>query len=234
MVARVEDVSMPMSGIALSPAEIEGNLKQFVQDRKDTARYASFDYCFNYFNGFHRQGELQEIVAPQNLQLSCLHLGFYLASWGMFRGKSHLLQGSMKHYVPLLRTIIEAEYLFDLDAPDYDEERIAVLRQAFDRIRVSFPHPATPTLVTKVMLGVFGCVLAFDTYFNKGFDASTFGPKSLRRIRHFYDEHHELIDRYRIPTIDFSSGKDTELRYTAAKVIDMVFFVEGFRRGYAV
>jgi hypothetical protein len=36
-----------------------------------------------------------------------------------------------------------------------------------------------------------------------------------------------VIDRYRVPTLDFDSGMDTARRYTRAKVIDMVFFVEG-------
>jgi hypothetical protein len=39
------------------------------------------------------------------LQLSCLHLSFYLASWGMFRGSSFLLEKSAKFFEPLVRTI---------------------------------------------------------------------------------------------------------------------------------
>lgn len=217
----------------LTNEEIETNLSRYVEDRKDTARYASFDYCFNYFHSFYERRQLEDLVAPHNLQTSCLHLGFYLASWGMLRGKSHLLQGSMKLYVPLLEVIVDSPELFALDVPDYDSDRISTLRRGFDRVRLAFPHPATETLITKVMLGVFGCVPAFDTYFKSGFRASTFGPKSLRGIREFYDGTSSTIDRYRIPTIDFQSGEDTELRYTVAKVIDMVFFIEGLKKGLA-
>lgn len=219
---------------SLGQDQIEANLEQYVLDRRDTARYASFDYCFNYFRSFYDRGELPSLVAPERLQTSCLHLGFYLASWGMFRGKSHLLQGSMKHYVPLLQVIAESGDLFDIDVPDYDSASMSVVRHGFSKVRSAFPHPATETLVTKVMLGVFGCVPAFDTYFKSGFGASTFGPKSLGRIRDFYEGNAELIENYRIPTIDFASAEDTGLRYTAAKVVDMIFFVEGLKRGLAL
>lgn len=218
----------------LSATEIERNLQEYVEGRSDAARYASFDYCFNYFRRLRDAGHLSEILEPEKLQVSCLHLGFYLASWGMFRGKSHLLQGSMRHYVSLLEVIVQEDALFDVDVDGYDSDAISLLRRGFSSVRQAFPHPATDTLVTKVMLGVFGCVPAFDTYFKTGFRAATFGPKSLRRIKSFYDANEELIERYRIPTLDFSNGRDTDLRYTAAKVIDMVFFVEGMKRGLTV
>lgn len=219
---------------SLSAEKIEANIERYVGDRSDTARYASFDYCFNYFHSFYATRRLEQLVDREHLEMSCLHLGFYLASWGMFRGGSHLLKGSMKHYVPLLETTADNPHLFELDVPLYDADGITAVRDGYERVRRSFPHPATPTLVTKVMLGVFGCVPAFDTYFKAGFDASTFGPKSLRRLREFYDSTQEIIDRHRIRTLDFVSGDETDLRYTAAKVIDMVFFVEGLDRGMAI
>lgn len=218
----------------LTPQRIEENLDRYIGDRRDTARYASFDYCFNYFHAFHANGRLSALLDDVHLQTSCLHLGFYLASWGMFRGKSHLLQGSMRHYIPLLEVIAESASLFTLDVPDYDPDGIDAVRAGFGRLRNAFPHPATETLVTKVMLGVFGCVPAFDTYFKSGFEASSFGPKSLQRVREFYDATSELIEGHRIRTLDFATGQESELRYTAAKVVDMIFFVEGLRRGLPV
>ena len=83
------------------------------------------------------------------------------------------------------------------------------------------------TLVTKIMLGAFGNVPAFDANFKKGFSVATFGLKALRKIGAFYREHGKVIDAYRIPTLDFVSGEPTHRSYTRAKVIDMAFFVEG-------
>ena len=43
-------------------------------------RYASFDYCYRYF----RCSTSDQLLA--DMEKSCLTVGFYLASWGMFRG----------------------------------------------------------------------------------------------------------------------------------------------------
>jgi hypothetical protein len=77
------------------------------------------------------------------------------------------------------------------------------------------------------MLGVFGNVPAFDTFFTKGFGAFTFGPKSLTRIGQFYSDNKDMIEKHRINTLDFLSGQPTPRRYSRAKVIDMAFFMEG-------
>ncbi len=95
------------------------------------------------------------------------------------------------------------------------------------RITAALPNGASDILLTKIMLGTFGCVPAFDTYFKKGFGVSTFGRKALRKIGEFYTANAEVIERNRVQTLDFVSGVDTERRYTRAKVIDMIFFVAG-------
>ena len=68
----------------------------------------SFDYCFNYFQDFRDVGRLDDLTAPAHLQTSCLQLGFYLASWGMFRGKAELLTYSAKRLAPVVDTIAAA------------------------------------------------------------------------------------------------------------------------------
>lgn len=39
-------------------ADIEANLKAFLGARLPGARYASFDYCFNYFQDAHVAGDV--------------------------------------------------------------------------------------------------------------------------------------------------------------------------------
>lgn len=95
------------------------------------------------------------------------------------------------------------------------------------RIRAALVGEASDILVTKIMLGVFGCVPAFDTYFKKGFGVSTFGPKALWRVGDFYRANAELIEHGRVRTLEFESGRETERKYTRAKVIDMIFFTAG-------
>ena len=88
--------------------DIEANLVAFTDDLGPDARYASFDYCFNYFRSFRERDRTADIAAPRNLQMSCLQLGFYLASWGMLRGSSTLLRKSARHYEPVIDVIAAA------------------------------------------------------------------------------------------------------------------------------
>jgi hypothetical protein len=210
--------------------DIEGNLAAFTRDLGPDARYASFDYCYNYFQSFREQGRTADLALRDNMQLSCLQLGFYLASWGMFRGSSTLLRKSVRHYEPVIEAIAAAPAeAWDLDADSYSAETWPLVQQLDQQIRKAFGHRrgVTTTLATKVMLGVFGNVPAFDTYFRTGFCAATFGPKAFGRLGRFYAEHIDTIELNRIPTLDFNTGKQTSRQYSRAKVIDMIFFIEG-------
>jgi len=213
--------------------EVELNIKKYLdgdggsEGRKPDARYTSFDYCFNYFRSFYERGESASLAEPTNLQMSCLQLGFYLASWGMLRGSAELLQKSARHLAPLVMTIAEADaLLWEIDAHRYTEDNIQRLLDTARMFRTSY-QGMSDTLVTKIMLGVFGNVPAFDSNFKKGFGVATFGPKALRNIGVFYRENSMIIDRYRVPTLEFVTGNRTRRKYTRAKVIDMAFFVEG-------
>jgi hypothetical protein len=207
--------------------QIEANLAAYLGERRPTARYSSFDYCFNYFQDQRRAG-IDGLCDGANLQLSCLHLGFYLASWGMLRGSSVLLRRSARHFVPVVEAIMAApSVVWDVDADRYSSEEWEVLRAVARQLRAAFPEGASDILVTKIMLGVFGCVPAFDTYFKKGFGTWTFSAKALQRVERFYHEHAAAIDNHRVPTLDFDSGQPTTHRYSRAKVIDMIFFIQG-------
>lgn len=212
---------------------LEANITKYLNGGADSdgrepdARYASFDYCFNYFQAFRQSGNLKAIADARNIQLSCLSLGFYLASWGMLRGSAELLQKSARHLKPAVELIADTSpEVWEIDAHRYTDQniqRLLDIGRSFQRI-----YPGmSDILVTKIMLGVFGNVPAFDTYFKNGCQVSTFGRKALQKIGAFYKDNHEVIDRFRTPTLDFVTGKPTPHRYTRAKVIDMAFFVEG-------
>jgi hypothetical protein len=208
--------------------DIEANLATYLAARTPTDRYASFDYCFNYFQSHLEDGRVSALVAGPGLQFSCLHLGFYLASWGMLRGSTVLLRRSLKHLVPAIQVIATSpREVWVADANDYSDDSCKLILDVSRRLRAAFPEGASDTLVTKIMLGVFGCVPAFDTNFRNGFGVSTFGLGALRRVGHYYEENAEVIERHRVPTLDFDTGASTARIYSRAKVIDMIFFVEG-------
>jgi hypothetical protein len=66
------------------------------------------------------------------------------------------------------------------------------------QIRGALPDAASNILITKIMLGVFGCVPAFATYFKRGFGAWTFGTKALMRVAEFYRSNTDVINRHRV------------------------------------
>jgi hypothetical protein len=208
-------------------AFIEGNVKN--KGLLPTERYASFDYCFNYFQHFRENGLIDGLAKPETIQISCLQLCFYLASWGMLRGSSQLLQKSIKFFEPLIRYIASApRELWEIDADRYSQSNIRLLLNCKRNIGLALaPCGASDTLASKIMLGIFGNVPAFDSAFKWGFGVSTFGWSALNKIQQFYFENQEAIDKYRLPTIDYGTGMPTNRLYTRAKVIDMIFFIEG-------
>jgi len=149
--------------------------------REPCARYASFDYCFNYFQEFKNK---EEISNKKNIQNSCLHLAFYLASWGMLRGSSFLLQKSIKFYEKLVEYISKKDIEFwKIDVDSYSEENIEKLLDCYNDIKKILSddgkYKVSDTLITKIMLGVFGNVPAFDSYFKDGSGLKTLNKESL-------------------------------------------------------
>lgn len=208
--------------------DIDGNVGRYLAGRSDTARYSSFDYCNNYFASFRDAGRTAALADPAHLQMSCLQLGFYLASWGMFRGRAELLSHSAKRLAPVIDAIVAAPApMWTVDAGGYDTEGQRLLFDVERSLRHALPGGRSTTLVTKTMLGVFGCVPAYDRFFRTGFGVTTFGRKSLAAINEYYLANAKTIDRLRVPTLDFTTGAETARTYTRAKVIDMAFFIEG-------
>ena len=64
---------------------------------KPFERYASFDYCFSYFESSRERGMLEDLTDAEHMQTICLQLGFFVASWGLFRGKAFLLGRCDRH-----------------------------------------------------------------------------------------------------------------------------------------
>jgi hypothetical protein len=211
---------------------IQKNLTQYLGDRNRDSRYASFDYCFNYFQEYRERGQVAALVEPAKLQESCLQLGFYLASWGMLRGSSQLLQRSVRSFVPVVEAIAAApERMWTIDAGGYSEDAITMILEFARTLRRTLHKGASNILLTKIMLGTMGCVPAFDTNFKKGFKkgfgVAKFDRESLQKVGRFYRDNAAVIDAHREFTLDFDSGLQTQRRYTQAKVVDMIFFIEG-------
>jgi hypothetical protein len=211
--------------------DIKGNLDAFLCRRAPTARYASFDYCFNYFQDARDARETAGLAEGDRIELSSLHLGFYLASWGMMRGSGGLHGHSLQELVPVVRVIAdEPPATWELDVPGYSDTGIAAVLALGERIRSAYTFHASPILVTKTMLGVFGCIPAFDRFFRYGFGRAVLNRTTLAKISDFYKANKNALTAQPIHTLDFATRQDTHRCYTQAKIIDMVFFQEGYKR----
>ena len=159
----------------------------------------------------------------------------------MYRGSAELLQKSARYLVPVLEAIGSTNGLvlksgetpWDIDLDGYTETTIKLLVLTAAKIRDARPG-MSDTLITKIMLGVFGNVPAFDDNFWYGCKAAViyakFGEKSLKQIGALYRQNMALIDQYKVPTLGFSTGQPTGRQYTRAKVVDMALFMEGVNR----
>lgn len=230
-----EDIGLFGSSSEGVPMDFEANVRAFIdgvglpKGPRPDLRYASFDYCFNYFQSFRESGAIPELASPERLQESCLQLGFYLANWGMYRGSADLLQRSARYLVPTIEVIAGMDSrVWEIDADGYDQTSLDLLMGAREALGKVLPE-MTDTLYTKIMLGVFGNVPAFDQFVMRGLGVWRCEATALARVSEVYRENADLVEKYRVPTLDFVTGGPTHRRYTRAKVIDMALFVEGFR-----
>jgi len=218
---------------SMQRSEIKKCLTNYPSNLDPNERYASYDYCYNYFRSFVDLNQTSELASDANKQNSCIQLGFYLASWGMYRGSSQLLQKSAKELEKVIKVIAATDpALFKIDVHNYDKKTIRQVLDLKDRLQNAFTHPATTTLLTKTMLGVFGCIPAFDSYFVRGSGLRTVNEKNLLQIKDFYLKNQDLIERERNIrfTLNFDTGSSTKHLYTRAKMIDMIFFIAGTPR----
>jgi len=178
----------------------------------------------------------------EDIEKSCLTLGYYLASWGMLRGSSFLLQKNAKHFQPTIEYIASLERnIWEIDVDKYNEQTIEKIIEIYNEIksRLILNGSSDLTLITKVMLGVFGFIPAFDNFFCNTFRSLYKGKcgfrrvnsNSLNRIKDFYDENREVINKFsnEIFTIDFKTGLKTKIKYPKAKIIDMYGFTVGVK-----
>ena len=237
--------------MTLKQNDVRELYNEFQNENNQTDIYSSFDYCYNYFHPNSGNPLLKDI------EKSCLAIGFYLSSCGMLRASAHLLTKSVKCYEPLIKHIATSKKSnWYLDVNDYESPTVKkkildlyngiynVLKdEVFVNVNQIEPiankklRTPTLTLVTKIMLGVFGIIPAFDANFITAFKSldnlkHRFSPLSdepLDLIYEFYIDNKPEIDKLSdlTHTIDFKNGKKTELKYTKAKIIDMYGFIKG-------
>ena len=203
----------------------------------ENGRSRSWEHCYRVFR------DARTDPSPDYDYLS-LHLAFYLASWGMYRGSSFLLQKDYKVLSPIVEEILKPEYdcLFGLVCTDVREPEVQRMLETvydyiadhFDPIRKEIAgreveSPVSPVLITKILMGTLGCVPAYDRFFVDGIKkykvtTGEYNLKSVLRLVDFYEAHNDRLEEAR-------HGMSTEdLTYPQMKLLDMGFWQVGFEK----
>ena len=203
----------------------------------ENGRSRSWEHCYRVF----RDARIDP--SPDYDYLS-LHLAFYLASWGMYRGSCFILQKDYKVHTPIVKEILKPEYdcLFgvacvDLREPEVQERLTNVsdnIANHFGPIRNEVAGrkvttPVSPVLITKILMGTLGCVPAYDRFFQDGvatYKVTTqeYSLDSVLRLVDFYEEHNDRLEEAR-------RGMQCEdLIYPQMKLLDMGFWQVGFEK----
>ena len=203
----------------------------------ENGRSRSWEHCYRVFR------DARTNPSPDYDYLS-LHLAFYLASWGMYRGSSFLLQKDYKVLTPIVEKILKPEYdcLFGVACADVRNSDVqtqlnklyASIADDFHPIREEVAghevvNPVSQVLITKILMGTLGCVPAYDRFFGigakyLGLEKDTYQEKSLRELVDFYEAHNDRLEEAR-------RGMRTEdLTYPQMKLLDMGFWQVGFEK----
>lgn len=210
-------------------ANIENYLTGITSDKYH--RFKSWDHCFQAFS-----------VSNQS-DNHALELAFYLASWGMYRGSSGLLQKNHLIHQGTVDIIFSnaSQKLKCHETREITKDDISAivsvkkeLEKHYNGIKFSkgtdAPKPisATDTLLSKIMLGTLGCVPAYDRYFIAGLKENNmlhigFHEDSLYELLKFIDDYKSDIHQAQ----NYVKEK-TNLHYPNMKILDMYFWQLGY------
>ena len=211
----------------------------FYEDARadENGRSRSWEHCYRVFR------DARTDPSPDYDYLS-LHLAFYLASWGMYRGSCFILQKDYKVHTPIVEEILKPEYdcLFGLACADLRKSEVQKLYTTVYNYIADHFEPmrnqvagrevksrVSPVLITKILMGTLGCVPAYDRFFVDGIKkhkvtTQEYSLESVRKLAKFYEAHNDRLEEAR-------RGMQCDgLMYPQMKVLDMGFWQVGFER----
>lgn len=218
---------------------INEGLKFYNKLKEDeNGRYKSWEYCYKNFNDVHKLDNINEDL----MDYLSLQLSFYLASWGMYRGSSFLLQKDYKIHIPVIKLLFNHKYdsLWSININAYKNvdnqykliELVNEIKTIYNEARLSVKDiipksEVSDTLVTKVLLGTLGCVPAYDRYFisgvrNEKVSSGCFNIKSILGLVNFYDKYYPEFEKARAQMVVGN------MKYPQMKMIDSCFWQIGY------
>ena len=218
---------------------ITDNIVEFhLSSRSDpNHRFRSWEHCYCQFK------KARKTAGKTDFDYLALHLAFYLASWGMYRGSSQLLQKDYRVHLGIVREVQKPKYhiLNSLTAKSIltNGSTVEILFELTRQLKSNYEkHRVTPTdtLITKVLMGVYGAVPAYDNYFLQGLHTchiwdenrcpkkitKTFNMKSVIELAEFYENNRDEFSKaYKMIGANRS-------RYPQMKLVDSYFWTIGY------
>ncbi|MDD5890435.1 MAG: hypothetical protein PUC69_07500 [Ruminococcus sp.] len=210
---------------------------EFYNDLKidKNGRYRSWEHCYSHFIKARGSKEI-------DYDYLSLQLAFYLASWGMYRGSSFLLQKDYKVHIPVVKELLSKEYdaLAGIECIEFRKENNqqllleinSFLGQYYDKIRrevkgQELKNQLSFTLITKILMGTLGCVPAYDRYFIAGIKkqkvtTGNYNLKSIMKLVDFYEKNSVRLEPVR------EKMEVDGMPYPQMKMLDMGFWQIGF------
>lgn len=208
-------------------------------------RFRSYDPCKNYFDTHYGKD-----ITPEVKDEFCLRLFNYLASWGMFRGNDWFIWKSYGVFEDVAEVIFDTTYsdLLNIDplADDFNVDIYAEkVYNLYKKVRTTLlttlqkddekykpkdkkENSVSPLMTCKILMGTYGCVIAYDSYDMKGLRALGVRAPQKLEMKTLLEKTYSIIDRNRN---EFKSVmKDMEqypVKYTAFKVLDMILWEYG-------
>ena len=214
---------------------LESSVKFYDTLKKDeNGRYRSWEHCYsNFINARDNKNAEWDYLS--------LQVAFYLASWGMYRGSSFLLQKDYKTHIPVVKELLKEEYdpLAGIDCVELKREENqrlleninAFLDEYYSNIRdevknIRMRNQLSSTLITKILMGTLGCVPAYDRYFISGIKkqkvaSGNYNMKSIIQLVDFYESNIVELENIR------KDMKVNGMAYPQMKIIDMAFWQIG-------
>lgn len=165
--------------IVLTPAQINATIPKMSITTK-SMRELSWIYCHQEFMAARAKRYGKRMLS--------LHLVGFLASFGMYCRRAPLFL--QQHYLvheDLIPILMQAKYapLFSVHSLAGFRANMLLMCEVYKEIKKYYAKKGflpSETLITKIMLGVYGCVPALDTQFLSGMKKAMI-PKSVSFLK---------------------------------------------------
>lgn len=211
--------------------------------------------CFGEIHGSLKKSGYSRTLSEDEEEKARLYLMNYLASWGMYRGSSFVLQYDSKIYDDVIETIFDKNYdsLWDISydclEKNVNNERM-LIKELIDKIngilsdqrdftyfeKIEWTGNETSgkvskTLITKILLGTICCMPALDTNFN-AIVGQTDKPLDETYLQFLFEM---ILEKGNLSAYDdnpcgynvFEKLSEDHPEFPLMKIVDMAFFTIG-------